>query len=285
MKKNWLTYLLALLVVSAFTACKDEEGREPGTDGAPVVTLYQYTVTTAEGYNPDNDTHLRVAVNNQVNNVYYLAELTDTRDAYVESNGEDAYNQYVVDNGTQVTVEDGVVDLYVTGIRGANTITVVGVGNGGALCSASATFLGYVWNTLATGQVCAPIMDGTTAFSWASGFTLQQREDNPDIYRIADLYGTGYHLIITAQGEAQTESGDYYGEEGNSFRLVTLTTLGTPYSTSDGQLSLSDCATYMSNSGYLGYNRLYENNHLYVYALLSVPAGYYQPNFLQFMPE
>lgn len=285
MKKNIFTYLFALLFIGAFVACTEEEGTEPGGDSQPVLTLYQYAVSTAEGYNPDNDTHLRVAVNNKVASLYYLAELTTTREAYVEANGEEAYYQYVVDNGTQVTVTDGVAEIFVTGIQGENTITVVGVGNGGALCSATATFLGYVWNTMATGQVCAPIMDGTTAFTWADGFALQQREDNPDVYRIQNLYGTGYHLIITAQGELQTEEEDYYGEEGVGFRLVTLTTLATPYSTSDGQLSLSDCATYLNNSGYLGYNRLYENNHLYVYSLLSVPAGYYTPNTLQFMPE
>ena len=76
-------------------------------------------------------------------------------------------------------------------------------------------------------------MDGTTAFSWAVVFTLQQREDNPNIYRIQNLYGAGYNLIINVQSEAQTETDDYYGEDGVSFRLVTLTTLGTPYSTSE----------------------------------------------------
>ncbi len=279
--------LFAVLFMAAITtSCSEDEGTEPGGDPQPVVTLYQYAVSTAEGYNPDNDTHLRVAVNNRVECIYYLVEPTTTRDAYVQSNGEEAYYRYVVDNGTRADATDGIAELYITGIHGENTITVVGVGSfDGALSAASATFLGYVWNTVTTGQVCAPIMDGTTAFTWADGFTLQQREDNPNIYRIQNLYGAGYNLIINVQSEAQTETDDYYGEDGVSFRLVTLTTLGTPYSTSDGQLSLSDCATYMNDAGYLGYNRLYENNHLYVYSLLSVPAGYYTPNTLRFMPE
>lgn len=285
MKKKLFAYLLALVGMVTFSACTEEAGTEPGGDSQPKITLYQYATSVAEGYNPDNDTHLRVAVNNRVECLYYLAEPTTTRDAYVQANGEEAYYQYVVDNGTRVDVTDGLVELYITGIRGENTITVVGVGAfDGAITAASANFLGYVWNTVSTGQVRAPIMDGTTAFTWADGFALQQREDNPNIYRIQNLYGAGYNLIINVQSEAQTEAGDYYGEEGVSFRLVTLTTLGTPYSTSDGQLSLSDYATYMNDTGYLGYNRLYENNHLYVYSLLSVPAGYYQPNTLQFMP-
>lgn len=286
MKKKLLAYLLALVGMATFTACTEEAGTEPGNDSQPVITLYQYTVSAAEGYNPDNDTHLRVAVNNQAGCLFYLSEPSATRDAYVQANGEEAYNQYVVENGKRATVNDGVADIYVTGLFGENTITVVGVGIKNTLCAANATFFGYTWNTLATGRVVAALMDGTFEFTVASGFTLQQRDDNPDVYRILDLYGAGSHLVIQAQGELQTETDDYFKQEGVSYKTVTLQTLGTPYSYGNyGQISLSDYATYAGDQSFLYYNRMYENNYLYVQSIYTVTAGYLAQGYVQFLPD
>ena len=287
MKKKLFTYLLALVSMATFTACTEEAGTEPGGDSQPSVVLYQYTISASESnYNADNDTHLRVAVNNQVSNIYYLAEPTETYDAYIESNGEDAYRQYVVDNGTQATATDGVADIYVTGLFGAHTITVVGMGLNNALCSADVTFFGYTWNTLATGSVVAALLDGTFDFTIMPGFTLQQRDDNPNFYRIPNLYGNGYHLVIQAQGEPETEAGDFFQQEGVSYQTVTLQTLGTPYSYGDyGQISLSDYATYSGNQDYLYYNRLYANNYLYVQSIYTVSAGYIVQGYVQFIPD
>ena len=285
MKKKLFAYLLALVGMATFSACTEEAGTEPGGDSQPSVVLYQYTVSANEG-NADNDTHLRVAVNNQVSDIYYLAEPTDTHDAYIESNGEEAYRQYVVDNGTQVTVTDGVADFYVTGLFGAYTITVVGVGHNNSLCAANATFFGYTWNTLATGRVVAALLDGTFEFTVAPGFTLQQRDDDPDVYRIQNLYGNGYHLIIRAQGEPQTETGDFFEQEGVSYKTVVFETLGTPYSYGDyGQISLSDYATYAGDQNYLYYNRLYANNYLYAQSIYTVSAGYLAQGYVQFVPD
>ena len=287
MKKKLFTYLLALVSMATFTACTEEAGTEPGGDSQPSVVLYQYTISASESnYNADNDTHLRVAVNNQVSNIYYLAEPTETYDAYIESNGEDAYRQYVVDNGTQATATDGVADIYVTGLFGAHTITVVGMGLNNALCSADVTFFGYTWNTLATGSVVAALLDGTFDFTIMPGFTLQQRDDDPTIYRIPNLYGNGYHLIIQAQGEPETETGDFFQQEGVSYQTAPLQPLGTPYSYGDyGQISLADYATYAGDQNYLYYNRLYANNYLYIQSIYTVSAGYLTQGYVQFMPD
>ena len=285
MKKKLFAYLLAFAGMATFSACTEEAGTEPGGDLQPSVVLYQYAVSTNEG-NADNDTHLRVAVNNQVSDLYYLAEATETHDAYIESNGEEAYRQYVVDNGIQATVTDGVADIYVTDLFGAYTITVVGVGLNNTLCAANATFFGYTWNTIATGRAVAALLDGTFDFTVMSGFTLQQRDDDPDVYRIQDLYGNGYHLIIQAQGEPQTETGDFFQQEGVSYQTVTLQTLGTPYSYGDyGVISLSDYATYAGDQNYLYYNRLYANNYLYVQSIYTVSAGYLAQGYVQFIPD
>lgn len=287
MKKKLFTYLLALIGMTVFVACTEEVGTEPGGDSQPNVVLYQYSINAAEeAYNADNDTHLRVAVNNQVSTIYYLAEATETHDAYIEANGEDAYRQYVIDNGTEVSVTDEVIDIYVTGLFGANTITVVGVGLNNTLCMAQADFFGYRWNIISTGRVAAALLDGTTDITVASGFTLQQREDDPSVYRIQNLYGNGYHLVIHTQGEATTEGGDFFGQEGIPYQTVTLETLATPYSYgSYGTISLSDYATYAAATDYLYNNRLYENNYLYVLSIYTVSAGYIVQGYLQFLPD
>lgn len=287
MKKKLFAYLLALASMATFTACTEEAGTEPGGDSQPSVVLYQYTISASESnYNADNDTHLRVAVNNQVSSIYYLAEATETHDAYIEANGEEAYRQHVIENGTEAAVNDGVADIYVTDLFGANTITVVGVGLDNTLCMAQTDFFGYTWNTLSTGRVAAALLDGTTEITVAPNFTLQQREDDPTVYRIQNLYGNGYHLIIQAQGEPATETGDYFGQEGVNYQTVTLQTLGTPYSYgSYGQISLSDYATYAGDQSYLYYNRLYENNYLYVMSIYTVSAGYIVQGYLQFIPD
>ncbi len=284
MKKNLFAYIIALLGITGFAACTEDVGTEPGNDSQPVVTLYQYTASS--DYDADVTTQLRVAVNSRVSAVYYLAESTSVKEAYVEANGEDAYNQYVVDNGTQATVSDGVADITITDLSGDTTITVVGVGNDGTLCSSSATFFGYTWSTLATGNVYAPIMDGTTGFSWASGFELQKRDDSDDTFRIKDLYGSGYHLIINASGDSVTDSEDLFGLQGVSYRNITFETLATPYSYgSYGTISLQDYYSYTASSNYLTYNRIYENNYVTAYSIITVSAGYINYDFFYFQPD
>lgn len=284
MKKNLFAYIIALLGITGFAACTEDAGTEPGNDSQPVVTLYQYTA--GSDYDTDVTTQLRVATNSRVTAVYYLAESTSAKEAYVEANGEDAYNQYVVDNGTQADITDGVADITITNLSGDNTITVVGVGSNGTLCSRSVTFFGYTWTTMATGSVYAPIMDGTTGFSWASGFELQQRDDDENVYRIKDLYGSGYHLLIDADGDSTTESEDYFGLDGVSYRNITFETLATPYTYgSYGTISLQDYATYAAASDYLYYNRIYDNCYVTAYSIITVSAGYINYGFFYFQPD
>ena len=284
MKKNLFAYIIALLGITGFAACTEDVGTEPGNDPQPVVTLYQYTASS--DYDADVTTQLRVAVNSRVSAVYYLAESTSVKEAYVEANGEDAYNQYVVDNGTQATLSDGVADITITDLIGDNTITVVGTGNDGTLCSASATFFGYTWSTLATGSVYAPYMDGTTAFSWASGFELQQRDDDGNVYRIKDLYGSGYHLIFDADGDSTSENEDFFGLDGIGYRNITFETLATPYTYgSYGTISLQDWATYAAASDYLYYNRIYDDYNVTAYCTITVEAGAIIAGFFYFQPD
>ena len=76
MKRYFESSMIALFTLLAFTACKeDEQGVAPGGDGAPHVAIYQSTVQ--EPYDADNDLALRLAVNQQTENVYYRSPFED----------------------------------------------------------------------------------------------------------------------------------------------------------------------------------------------------------------
>lgn len=61
MKKYTNRLFLALLAMTAMTACKEDPGTNPGGDSTPNAVVYQYTA--GDGYNADNDCFLRVTTN------------------------------------------------------------------------------------------------------------------------------------------------------------------------------------------------------------------------------
>ena len=98
MKKYTNRLFLALLAMTAMTACKEDPGTNPGGDSTPNAVVYQYTA--GDGYNADNDCFLRVTTNSATESVYYLAELTSAYEARKQS-GE-ALAEYVVANGQKI---------------------------------------------------------------------------------------------------------------------------------------------------------------------------------------
>ena len=92
MEKYMNRLLIALLGMATMSSCKDDEGTEPGNDSNPNIVLYQYAVESPN--DPDNDSAIRIAVNNKTSEIYYLAELT----ANVSGHGatDEAYADYVV---------------------------------------------------------------------------------------------------------------------------------------------------------------------------------------------
>lgn len=52
---------MLVLAAMALTGCREEVGTDPGNDGTPIATVYQYTA--GAGYNSDNDCLFRVATN------------------------------------------------------------------------------------------------------------------------------------------------------------------------------------------------------------------------------
>lgn len=139
--KKYLYAALAVVSAIALAACSDDEGTDPGHDSAPAVTIYSYT--PGSGYNADEDVKIRIAPNSKVKDIYYLSELTTAKQEYVAENGENAYADYVVENGTKIESEDDAdPEVTLTGLLGNYTITVVGLAGNGKKAVGSTTFQG-----------------------------------------------------------------------------------------------------------------------------------------------
>ena len=149
--KKYIENLL-LLCVAAFTltACSEDEGTNPGGDGNPMVTLYQYA--PSQPYNADNDVTLRFATNNKVEAVYYLSEPEADYNTHISEMGEAGYNDYVVENGTQVEGIEGQsnVDVTLTDMMGTYYITAVAV-SGNQKKAYTTTFTGLAWEDVVSG--------------------------------------------------------------------------------------------------------------------------------------
>lgn len=171
MKKYINSIICLTLFLITFTGCKVEEGEYPGHDGAPSVVLYQYTPDETK-YNVDNDLILRVAANSVVENVYYLAQKEDERNAKLEELGEEAFMAYVIEHGTKIEKSTDLnSDVVITGLKGQNIITVVATA-GNNKFKAETSFMGIDWENLGTGaytsillnqKISTPVLKATHA--------------------------------------------------------------------------------------------------------------------------
>lgn len=91
MKKN--LFIMALLAAFAATGCSEVENFAGGDKPEPVVTIYESS--SAKAY----QVGLRAVPNTSVEAVYILTETTYAREEAIATNGEDAYLQYVRENG------------------------------------------------------------------------------------------------------------------------------------------------------------------------------------------
>ncbi|MBP5567223.1 MAG: hypothetical protein J6X57_07055 [Bacteroidales bacterium] len=209
MKK--LAYILSVALLGIFAAsCTEQEGTVPGSDGQPKVTIFQYT-PSAE-YNADEDVSIRIVKNKQTTSAKYLVELTKDKEAAIEADGEKAYIEKVLANGTDITFSDeGTFDVLLTGLANFYDITVVAV-NGSKKELCSSTFEGLAWKpgikgvyTIYNGNI-----RGLTAGGDAGQVTeLQQCESDEKLFRFKDLYGAGKSLKIKVTDDDPVDTGTY----------------------------------------------------------------------------
>lgn len=287
--KKYIESLL-LLCVAAFTltACSEEEGTNPGGDGNPNVVVYQYT--PGQPYNADNDITLRFATNNKVEAVYYLAEAEADYNSHIADMGEAGYNDYVVENGTQVEGIEGQsnVDVTLTDMMGTYYITAVAV-SGNQKKAYTTTFTGLAWEDVASGTYIfnAQPVSGSAIGLPNTPTTLQVCTTDPTLYRFKDLFGEGYSMklnMLDLQG--QDESGTY--------RFFRVPEMATPYSIklTDGnsyQLSVMDFGYFKDDESLVtagGYESgMYEDGYCFVMVAYTVSAGYLCYGYDYFIPN
>jgi hypothetical protein len=193
MKKYIKSLLMLVLAAMALTGCREEVGTDPGNDGTPIATVYQYTA--GAGYNSDNDCLFRVATNAAVGEVYYLAELKTEKEA--RNMTADAYAEYVVAHGTKVDVKaSDYKDVYVTNLHGLYAVTVVAV-KGGTRTSQSIEFAGLDYKPYGTGVYHSDMFGDL-------GTVNVEYSEVGSRYRIKDVWGVDHGFAFSINGTKVT---------------------------------------------------------------------------------
>lgn len=245
-------HILFALLPFAFAACDDvQEGTEIGGDSKPSVVLYQYEAEESLGYDPDNTTKIRLAINSAVESLYLLTESAADYKAHY-SGDDDAYADYIVANGTKVDVSNLVIDNYVSDLIGSYYSTAVAVKGKEKVMSETVSFEGAPW----------VVAEGTSDYVYTTwlGTTckaqLKYLTTDPTQYRLKGInYAskedgitgaatTTYFLTVLTDAEGNAVGGDGY-------RFVTLGAQKTTYSYGDyGYIYARDVATYTGNDAY-----------------------------------
>lgn len=283
MKRIILLLSATLFATAAFVSCTEEVGTEPGNDSEPSVIIYTYEASRPN--NPDNDVVLRFAANSQTTEAYYLAELTADKESRVASLGESGYMDYVVSNGTKISGISGAssADVTVTDLYGAYTITVVAVG-GGAKTSREVTFTGLAWEDVVSGTYYF----GVSNFILASGMTsttttMQVCTTDSKLFRLKDLYGSGYSLKINLLDQTGMDGSDEY----TFFRVPVAE---TPFTYgSYGAIGVRDVGYWQGNDAYVtdyGYESgMYADYSCFLCVEYYVDAGYIGYSYDYFIPS
>lgn len=272
--KKVLYILVSLAALLTLASCeKDKYGTVPGNDSEPYVLLS--AIDPGAGYDSDCDVLIRLAANNITSDVYYLAELQSQKDA--RNLAEDAYADYVVANGTKVSLAtsafdgSGNADVVLTSLYGKNVISAVAVA-GDKKYIASTNYTGQKWNTIASGKYT---FKNSNIASRAGGspkdMILQQLDGDVDTYRFKHLFAEGYHLVFTV-----------YRENGNIVRAsdpdlgeftlcrVAAQATGLTYGTY-GAISVRDTGYRYGDDSFDV--ELYDDNMVYLYLNYYVSAG------------
>ena len=166
----------AVSVAFFMSACSKHEGTEPGTDPYPAVTIYSLSVS--DEYDSDVTVNLRIVPNGKVDKMYLYYELLEDKEAAIATDGEEAYIQYVINNGTEYSGETQEVVL--EDLSGLYAISVVAVGGSSAEMY-EYQFKGVVW------------IDGGRAYVQENivglyGYVTVERQSEDNVFRVVGLY-------------------------------------------------------------------------------------------------
>lgn len=285
--KRYFYVLECLALAAALISCeKDKYGTEAGHDSAPNVVLKAFSAELPN--DPDCDAVVRFAANNATTDVYYFAELKSEKDG--RNLSDEAYAEYVVANGTKLTVEENsfdgslVADAVVKNLYYENIITAVAVGNG-AKSMSSVSFTGLKWNTLCTGTYYFEnsFSKALVGSSTKGGVVLQQQDEDKSQYRLKDLYGTGNHLCFFTINLSATDADGTY-----QYARIPVQNTGLIHR-SYGELSVRDVGYWLGDDGYItegGYESgIYEDYNCFLYDQYYVSAGNCGYQYEYFVPD
>lgn len=281
--KRYLYVLAGLALAATLASCeKDKYGTDAGNDSATNVVLKTFSAELPN--DPDCDVVVRFAANNATTDVYYLAELKSQKE---ERNlSDEAYADYVVSNGTKLTVEknpfDGsyVADAVLKNLYYENIITAVAVGKGRKSMS-STTFTGLKWNTICKGTYTFTVLG--SLLSPKTDVELQQQENDNTQYRFKDVYGAGHSLNFFVLDQTATDDQGTY-----TYARIPAQSTGLSHS-KYGAISVRDVGywqgddTWVTENGYE--SCFYENNLCYMYAQYYVSAGNLGYKYDKFVPN
>ncbi|MBQ8046919.1 MAG: hypothetical protein IJ196_03225 [Prevotella sp.] len=295
MKKNINGIFLMLTGLAVFTACSDDWGTTPGTDATPNVTIYQYDAP--EGYDEENDITVRLVGNQQTSEIYYFAEKTADKDARELS--DDAYADFVVNNGTKASVSENnlpegiIAETVITGLAGEWTVSAVAVGNGQKKLS-TIEYSTLPWNTLATGTYIANV-NASVQNLFANAFgsnqvtvQLQQLETDPHQYRLKNLWGRKQSLLFNVctgeDGNAITGE-----DEDGVYTFLRIPQQATPFTFGNyGTVGVRDVGLWQGDDSWVtekGYESgIYEDNSVFFMIQYFVSAGNVGYGYDYFIP-
>ncbi len=260
--KAFYKYVLALAAAPLLGACSADEGREPGTDPNPAVTLYTYAPTEANS-NPDNDIRVRFVVNNKTSQVKYLAVLSSE----IADLSDSALLQKVESEGTAINniQAEGFADITLKDLHGA--YTVAAVANGTKLGN-RVTFTGLDWNVVTPGTF---LFKNSNVPIESTECSLEVCTTDDTLYRINGVFGEGTAVKMYMLDLEGTD-------DGGTYRFFRVKDTATPWTYGNyGTLSFSDVGYYYNNAAYItsgGYESgIYEDGYAFFCLQWFVSAG------------
>lgn len=277
--KAFKKYITILAAAPMLWACSADEGREPGTDPNPAVTLYTYE--PAGDYNPDNDVTVRFVTNNKTSSVKYLVLPSQEAEATVKNGGEAALLSKVESEGQTVSNLSGnsYADVTITDLHGDYTIAAVA--NGSVLAN-RVTFFGLDWNSVKTGVFYYGAVGSNIAPSEAVEASLEICTSDDSLYRINGAFGEGTAVkmyMLDNMGE------DEFGE----YRMFRVRPTATPWTYGNyGQVSIRDIGYWQGNESFATNPSyccgMYEDGYAFFCIQWYVAAGNLGYNYSEFVP-
>jgi hypothetical protein len=244
--KKILLYVAVALVSVALAGCSAEQGTNPGSDGHPQMTIYQYA--PERPLDADEGVRLRLASNGKVTEFYYLFELLSEKEAFLSSNSREAYMARVKTAGIRESVpESGIFEVSKGEMPNRYAISVVAVGSGQEYMTES-VYNGVAWVDVVTGTYHFTILSGRSMTPPSKATLLQVDANDPTLYRFKNLFAENYSLKFRTLNLTGSDS---QGE----YKFCRIPVQDTPFTFTTGgvtyPVSVRDIGYWQGDDGFI----------------------------------